>query len=268
VIKPGSVCDSMGTAEALFVAIDQPSSDPMLGRQGYTQGAHVAPGHYYIFGGLYTSGASVEWLRDLLGRDVPLDRLLRDANDVPAGSVGSAFLPHLRLGNAPHPDPRSRGALVGLTTDTTRSMVTRAVLEGLAFEARNTLEPLLHYAGTDRLPDVRLIGGGARNDLLVRIKASVMNARMHVLDLDEATALGAAILGGIGAGIYSDITAALNTITSSPKLVDPTPADVPVYDAYFQQVYRPLYSTLRELNHRLYALSNGNVQQDGQQTDD
>jgi xylulokinase len=255
VVTPGSVCDSMGTAEALFVALDQPSADPTLGRQGYTQGAHVAPGHYYVFGGLYTSGASIEWLRDLLGRDVPLSQLLADAAQVPAGSIGSVFLPHLRLGNAPNPDPRSRGALIGLTTDTTPAAVTRAILEGLAFEARNTVDPLLTYAGARQPHDVRLIGGGARNELLVRIKASVMNANMRVLDLDEATALGAAILGGIGAGVYTDIADALGTIRSSPKVISPTAADVPVYETYFHQVYRPLYAALRDLNHRLYTLS-------------
>jgi xylulokinase len=263
VVTPGSVCDSMGTAEALFVALDQPSADPTLGRQGYTQGAHVAPGHYYIFGGLYTSGASIEWLRDLLGRDLPLDQLLDEAARIPAGSIGSVFLPHLRLGNAPNPDPRSRGALVGLTTDTTRASVTRAILEGLAFEARNTLDPLLAYAGAQQPHDVRLIGGGARNDLLVRIKASVMNADMRVLDLDEATALGAAILGGIGAGVYTDIADALGTIKSSPKLITPTAVDVPVYEDYFQQVYRPLYAAVRDINHRLYALSTGDARHDG-----
>src|SRR5262249_38526403 len=146
--RPGQMLNSLGTAEAVFLPMNEPLDDPRAGRQGYTQGAHVVGDEYYVFGSVYTSGASIEWLRTLLGTDdspVAYDALVNAAADVPTGSLGVTFLPHLRLANPPYDDPRSRGALVGLTTDVGRDVVTRAVFEGIAFESRNSLEPALTY---------------------------------------------------------------------------------------------------------------------------
>ena len=197
--------NSLGTAEALFLPIAQPLADPKAGRQGYTQGAHVVGGGYYAFGGQYTSGASIEWLRDLLGASddpVAYEELIAGAERVPAGSLGVLFLPHLRLANPPYDDPRSRGALIGLTMDAGRDVITRAIFEGLALESRNTLEPLLAYPEVTAPQSVVAIGGGTRNPLLMRVKASVTNRIHHVVEAEEATALGAALLGGLGAGVY------------------------------------------------------------------
>jgi xylulokinase len=253
VTKPGTVLDSLGTAEAIFVAVDQPLSDPKLGRQGYSQGAHVAPGNYYVYGGLYTSGASINWWKDILGEDH--DVMIAKAAGAPAGSLGVGFLPHLRMGDPPHFDARSRGAFVGLTTDVDRGTLTRAVFEGLAYEARATLEPLLEFASIDQIGDVTMIGGGTRNELLTRIKASVFNTTINVVDLEEATALGAAILAGIGAGVYRGIADALSAIRLSTTAVAPTTTDVANYDAYYHEVFQPLYSALRDLNHTIHRLA-------------
>src|ERR687893_1371278 len=125
--QKGTMVNSLGTAEAIFLPLERPLTDPKVGRQGYTQGAHVA-GQYYVFGGQYTSGASVEWVREVLG-GVDYDTLISEAEEVPPGSLGAFFLPHLRLANPPHDDPAARGAFVGLSTDVKRGALFRAVLE-------------------------------------------------------------------------------------------------------------------------------------------
>ena len=212
-----------------FCPIEQPLVDPKAGRQGYTQGAHVVGGGYYAFAGQYTSGASIEWLRDLLGAaDDPLayEELIAGAERVPAGSLGVLFLPHLRLANPPYDDPRSRGALIGLTMDAGRDAVTRAIFEGLAFESRNTLEPLLGYPQVTPPQSVVAIGGGTRNPLLMRIKASVSNLNHHVVDAEEATALGAALLGGLGAGVYADVDEAVGAMRYGQHEIAPEPSEV------------------------------------------
>ncbi|MGH2534347.1 MAG: FGGY-family carbohydrate kinase [Thermomicrobiales bacterium] len=251
IVEPGTVFDSMGTAEALFIPLAKPIANPAFARQGYTQGAHVVPDRYYTFGGLYTSGASVEWYRDVVGRDRPLAELLADAAEVPVGSLGVLFLPHLRIANAPHLDARSRGAFVGLTTDIGRPAMTRALFEGLAFEARTTLEPLLSYAGIEHLAEVTVSGGGSRNDLLMQIKATTLNARMQIIQREEATALGAAMLAGIGAGAYADVGSAVNAVRLPPHTINPVSQEVDRYETIFREVYAPLYDTLRDLNHRI-----------------
>ena len=254
VTETRTMLNSLGTAEAIFLPLERPLTDPEVGRQGYAQGAHVA-GQYYVFGGQYTSGASVEWFRDTLGGGADYDALIDEAEGVPPGSGGAFFLPHLRLANPPYDDPRSRGAFVGLSTDGGRGALFRAVLEGLAFDSRNSLEPLLGHAGLDDLRSIYAIGGGVQNRLLMRIKASVFDHAITVVGVEEATSLGAAILGGIGAGVFEDVPSALGELRYAETPVEPVPEEVPLYDAAFRRVYRRIYPALREVNHEIHGLN-------------
>lgn len=252
VTQHGAVLDSMGTAEALFVALDAPIWDQDFGWAGYTQGAHVVAGKYYAFGGLYTSGASVDWIRSVTGREDRMS-LTGEAEAVPPGSYGATFMPHLRLGGPPNIDGRSRGAFLGLTTDIDQGALVRAVYEGLAYEARFSIEPLVAFAGADTLPDFTVIGGSARNELLLKIKASVMNRPHHVMAIHEATALGAAMLGGLSAGVYRNADDVRSTIALKSTTIEPEPEAARFYEEFYQSVYKQLYATLKPLNHAIYA---------------
>jgi xylulokinase len=252
VTQKGTMLNSLGTAEAIFLPLERPLTDPHIGHQGYTQGAHVA-GQYYVFGGQYTSGASVEWLRETLG-GVDYDTLIAEAEEAPPGSLGAFFLPHLRLANPPYDDPAARGAFVGLSTDVGRGELFRAVLEGLAYDSRNSLEPLLDHSGIDELGAIYAIGGGAQNRLLMRIKATVLNQEITVVGVEEATSLGAAILGGIGADVYADVPSALRELSYAENPVEPDPEEVPFYDAAFRRVYGRLYPSLRGVHHEIQDL--------------
>jgi xylulokinase len=252
VTRTGTMLNSLGTAEAIFLPLERPLTNPRLGEQGYTQGAHVA-GQYYVFGGQYTSGASVEWLREILdGADY--DTLISEAERVPPGSLGTFFLPHLRLANPPYDDPAARGAFVGLSTDVGRGALFRAVLEGLAYDSRNSLEPLLAHAGLDELRAIHAIGGGTQNRLLMCIKATVLNQEIAVSGVEEATSLGAAILGGVGAGVYPDLSSALRELRYDEKPVEPVPDEVAFYDVAFNKVYTRLYPSLRAVHHEIEDL--------------
>ena len=214
-------------------------------------------GGYYVFASTYTSGACIEWLRDLLGAtDDPIsyEDLIAGAERVPAGSLGVLFLPHLRLASPPYDDPRSRGALVGLTMDTNRNAITRAVFEGLALESRNLLEPLLTYPQVTSPQSVVAIGGGTRNPLLMNIKASVSNLTYQIVKADEATALGAALLGGLGAGVYEDVDDAVGAMRYGQQAIAPEPADVPVYESIYYEVYRRFYPSVAPLSQTISDL--------------
>jgi xylulokinase len=210
-------------------------------------------GQYYVFGGQYTSGASVEWLREALG-GVDYDTLIAEAEEVPPGSLGAFFLPHLRLANPPYDDPAAKGAFVGLSTDVKRGALFRAVLEGLAYDSRNSLEPLLAHSGLDELGAIYAIGGGTQNRLLMRIKAAVSNQEITVVGVEEATSLGAAILGGIGADVYADVPSALEELRYTESPVEPAPEEVSFYDAAFRRVYGRIYPSLRGVHHEIQAL--------------
>ena len=183
--------------------------------------------------------------------------MIAEAEEVPPGSLGAFFLPHLRLANPPYDDPAARGAFVGLSTDVKRGALFRAVLEGLAYDSRNSLEPLLAHSGIDELRTIYAIGGGSQNRLLMRIKATVSNQAITVVGVDEATSLGAAILGGIGAGVYADIPSALEELRYAENRVVPVQEEVPFYDAAFRRVYGRIYPSLRGVHHEIQALQTG-----------
>ena len=263
VIEPGSMLNSFGTAEVLVLPLDRPLTDPATGRQGYTQGAHVAGGFPYVFGGQHAAGASIEWAREALGygdAGAAYAALIADAERVPPGSLGACFLPHLRRASPPHVDAKARGALVGLTSDTGRAAIARAVLEGLAFGSRAALEPLLAHPGVRPPGEIVAIGGGTRNALLMRIKATVMNRAFVIAAAEEATTLGAALLAGIAAGVYADVPAAVASLRYDRVVVEPDVAHVAAYDAIYREVYQPLYATLQPLNaaiHRHQSVPGG-----------
>ena len=229
-----------------------------MGRQGYTQGAHARDG-FYTYGGLYTSGICFDWVQRACAGGMDYSELLARAAAVAPGSLGVTFIPHLRLSNTPHMDSQARGAFIGLTTDADTAVLTRAVLEGVAFEGRATIEPLLAYAGLPPLTDATVVGGTARNELLLRIKASVMNMRLHVLETEEACALGAAMLGGIAAGVYGSVEEAVAAIEriDHDHVIEPDPEAVGIYDTIFTDIYQHMYDALRPFNHRLYDLFSG-----------
>ncbi len=253
VTQPGDLLNSMGTAEAVFLPLDKPLTDPEMGAQGYAQGVHVG-GAYYLLGGLYTSGACVDWFRENFAGGADYATLIAEGQQVPAGSLGTIFLPHLRAANPPHLDALARSAFIGLRSDAKRGALFRAVLEGLSYEVRNTLEPMLAYAGLSGLRNIYVTGGGAYNELHIRVKASILNRPLKIVSIKEATALGAALLGGLGAGLYTSLEEGLRQVAYTQEPVDPVSAEARLYDECFRTVYQPLYNALRPLHHALDKL--------------
>ena len=135
--------------------------------------------------------------------------------------------------------------------DAGRDVVTRAIFEGLALESRNTLEPLLSYPQVTAPQSVIAIGGGTRNSLLMRIKASASNLTHHVVEAEEATALGAAVLGGLAAGVYADVDDAVGAMRYSQHEVNPDPTEVPVYESIYSEVYRRFYPSVAPLSQAI-----------------
>lgn len=259
VVSPGMALNSMGTSEVMFLPLQEPLSDPQLGRQGYEVGVHVDGEHYYTWGSIRTSGACVDWFRDLLAQDTGYAQLIEEARQVPAGSLGVSFLPHLRSAATPHFDEKALGAFAGLSTDADRKTLFRAVLEGVAFEIHDALRTLLPYTDTP-LSTMYAIGGGTRNTLLMEIKASVFDQRIQVVDMEEAVALGAAMLGGVASHVYEDVHDAMQRVQHSHTSFEPDAQRVAAYDALFAQVYQHMYAALRPLSHAIYDFREQSLQ--------
>ena len=259
-LVPGVLLDSMGSAEGLTVALAASSTEPEIGRRGYSQGVvEVERPIPYVFGGFPTSGASVEWFRALFGRGASHAELIAEAEEVPPGCHGLTFVPDLRGRLSPTPDPLARGAWFGIGADAARGALYRALLEGLAFEARQTVDSLTELPGLPRIEGVRAIGGNSRNGLLLAIKAAVYDRPIAAAAMPEATALGAALLGGIAAGVLADLPSAVAGLAQRYSITEPRRDWAKLYDAHYRRVYQPAYARLRPLHHAAAELYTGNT---------
>ena len=248
VVRPGLVLDSLGTAEAIVFAAAAPITDPEIIRRRYFQGAMGRGDAYYLGAGINSSGGSVEWLRRVVGGPSNAD-LIAEAASVPAGSGGVLFVPH--FGNSPpEPEDHPRGAFLGLTASASRGVLYRAVLEGLALQARHVLDGMGRLAGVTRPEEIRVIGGGSRNDLFLRIKANAFARRLIVIDEAEASALGAALLGGIAAGLWPDLPQAHRALARPEHVVEPD-ADAARYEEILLGAFLPASEAVRSVNRRL-----------------
>ena len=251
---PGILLDSMGGAEGLFLPLDEPLSAPQLGAYGYSQGIHVTGGHY-LMAGLYTSGVAVDWFRAQCAPQDSYAALTEAARVVPAGSGGALFLPHLRLANPGYPATSSRGAYVGLSFDTDKGALFRATLEGVALEARYSLDQALTLGSLPEPERIVLTGGGTRNPLLMRIKAAVMDRELHIARQADAATWGAALLAGVGMGLYASGAEAASTVQAGADVVAPDPADVAVYARLYADAYVRLHRDLQPLHQILARLN-------------
>lgn len=254
-IRPGTMLDSTGTAEAVIGAGDRLDLGPraLAASLSWTYLAGGAPA---LIGGQSASGGALEWFRNQVLDGVDYAGLLRIATEAGEGPSGIAFLPHLAGGGPPEVNPGSRAAWVGLTYGHSRSAMARAVLEGPVFEVRRMVEAMEELLTGDRTEPVRfnsiaLTGGAARNPLWLQIRADILGRPIQVLEQEESTLLGAAILGGLGVGVYPDLDAAIATAAAaagaadSGRLVQPQPAVAERYDRFFHQVYLPLTQALK-----------------------
>ena len=250
-IHAGDAYDVCGTSEMIAVCLDRPVVAPeLLGRW------HVAPGLWTLIGAMTTSGAALQWLRDRVYAPLGVDdaRASPDLYDVltaeaaasPPGANGLTFLPHLAGERAPWWDSHAKGVFFGLTLGTTRGDMARAVMEGAAYAMRHLIELAEGYGGISMRRITTLGGGAARNPLWRQIRADVWNADLVTSPVPEATALGAALTAGVGAGIYGSYGEAVErAVPTGGEVTTPNPAHRQAYDHGYR-VYRRLYPALME----------------------
>ena len=160
------------------------------------------------------------------------------------------ILPHFTLTGTPYFDTGSRGAILGLTLNTTREEIVSAILSGVTYEMKLNLE-LLHSAGIE-ISRLRAIGGGAKSRVWVQRKANIMGVPVAVLETSEAASLGVAMLAGKAAGIVEDIGVMAQEVVRIKSVCEPDVRVSAKYDELFA-VYRSLYPALRDINHALAA---------------
>jgi xylulokinase len=195
-------------------------------------------------GVMLSAAGSLQWLHDAVAPDASFDALMDEAAKWPPGCEGLLFAPYLAGERTPHADPDARGAFVGLSLRHDRGALVRAVLEGVAYGLRDSLE-LLRALGVR--PDVgRISGGGARSTLWREIVASVLDLPLETVAVEEGSAYGAALLAGCRDGTFSDPRAAVERCVRAAGTTDPQPSWVSAYEEGYAR-FRRLYPALRPL---------------------
>ncbi len=237
-VEPGIVAVTLGTSGVVFAATEAPLVEPEGRLHAF---CHAVPGRWHLMGVMLSAAGSLQWHRDTLAPGTDFNTLVSEAEGIPAGSEGLFFLPYLTGERTPYPDPLARGAWIGLTVRHTRAHMTRAVLEGVAFGFKDMFT-LIQDAGLGAIRQVRISGGGARSPLWRQIMADVLNAELVTVNTTEGAAFGAALLAGVGAGLYPDVdTACRATIQITGRSIPGV--DAAIYPPYYER-YRALYPAL------------------------
>jgi len=247
IIREGVVSATLGTSGVVFAASDTYRVEPEGKLHAF---CHAVPGMWHLMGVMLSAAGSFRWYRDALGelerrraeesgRDA-YDLLTEAAAQVPPGCEGLLFLPYLTGERTPYPDPNARGVFFGLTLRHGKAHLTRAVLEGVTYGLRDSLE-LMRALGL-RIEQVRASGGGARSPLWRQMLADVFNTEIVTVNVTEGAAFGAALLAGVGAGVYGSVAEACERAIQVTGRTQPGPA-VTVYSDYYPR-YRALYPAL------------------------
>ena len=250
VVRDGLVSCSIGTSGVLFAHSDVLSLD-LSGRLHAF--CHAVPERYHLMGVTLAAGASLRWWGEVVGKP-DYDELSELASHAPPGAEGLVFLPYLTGERTPHMDPHARGAFVGLTSRHGLGHLTRAVMEGVAFSLRDSLEITV---GLGIKPNqIRATGGGARSALWRQLLADVMSCPIVRTQADEGPAYGAALLAGVASGMYTDVAEATAQISLRPDICEPNPSAARRYMDYYA-AYRELYPATRSAMHSLSDLARG-----------
>jgi xylulokinase len=239
--RPGPLSVVLGTSGVVFAALERYASDPQARLHAF---CHAVPGAWHAMGVMLSAAGSLRWLRDAIAPGEPYDALTEAAARWPAGTDGLLFLPYLAGERTPYPDPDARGAFVGLELRHDRGALVRAVLEGVAFGLRDSLDLICELGGTPEF--ARVSGGGAASRLWLQIVASVLELPLERVAVDEGAAFGAAILGGVAAEVWPDVGSAVAATVRPGERIEPVAEWVEIYREARQR-YRALYPALRAI---------------------
>jgi xylulokinase len=246
VVSPGAVHATIGTSGVVFASTDRPAMDP---RGRLHTFCHAVPNRWHVMGVTQAAGQSLRWFRDQFGtvdkpEGDPYDALAAEAATVPPGSDGVMWAPYLMGERTPHLDPDARAALIGLAANHRRAHVIRAILEGVAFSLRDSFA--IFEEMKVPVKNIRLGGGGARSRLWRQIQADVYEHAVEIVEAEEGAAYGAALLAGVGGGVWKHVDEACRQAVHVNSVVEPNRESSVVMQRQYQR-YRRIYPALRSI---------------------
>ncbi len=255
IVSKGVLSTSIGTSGVMFVHSDEVKIDPEGRIHTF---CHAVRGKWHMMGVNLSAGGSLQWFRNELCKADAAEAkrcnkevyevLTAEAQTVPAGSQGLFFLPYLSGERTPHADPDARGCFVGLTLAHTRGHLIRAIMEGVTYSMRDSLE-IIEGLGVP-VRQIRASGGGSRSPLWRQIQADVFGRKVVTINSEEGAAYGVALLAAVGAGAFKNISEACD---AAIRVVQETAPNQPAKNSYdrafpiYQQLYRSLKKDFKSI---------------------
>lgn len=257
VVRQGIASVALGTSGVVFVHDDAYQVDEAYRLHSF---CHGVPGKWHRMGVMLAAGGSLQWWRNHFAHE-ELERAQQEGKDVyelltslaetaPLGSEGLLFLPYLTGERTPHPDPKARGAFIGLNMRHSKAHLTRAVLEGITFGLRDSLE-LMKESGIP-IHELRVNGGGARSPFWRQLIADIFGIPVVTVNSTNGPAYGAAVMAASGV-LQRNITELCDEWIQVTDRVEPNLKIHAEYEAYYQ-IFRSLYRTLQSTFHQLSDL--------------
>jgi xylulokinase len=262
-VREGVVSVTIGTSGVVFASMDRFAATPNGELHAF---CHALPNTWHVMGVMLSAGGSLQWWRNVLRQvgDLGLangsvshalqslnyDQLLSATNESSAGAEGLIFLPYLTGERTPHPDPLARGAFIGLTTRHTQAHLARAVVEGITYGLRDSLE-LARSLGIT-VNEIRVAGGGAKSAIWRQMLADIFECEITLINSTEGGAFGVALLSGVGVGVWKDAREACDATLRVTNRVSPS-KNTFTREAYKKsyEVYRTLYPILKSTFGRM-----------------
>ena len=251
VVKEGRLKSTTGTGTFILAYSKTVRLDP--GHRVLCS-RHVVPGAFVVEASMFTTGSALKWFRDNLGSEErtiaddrgidPYEVITEEADKIPAGSEGVIHIPHFVGAGAPNWNPHSRGVFAGLALGHTRAHIIRAILEGVSYEIRTNVEVMRELGLPSQ--EVRVTGGAARSETWMQIQADVLRMPVIRTQMEEATAVGAAILACKGIGVFKSVASAAEEMVRTLPPLKPTKQTLDVYQKGYKK-FKELYSAISGL---------------------
>lgn len=249
IFTPGMAADGTGTVECITPLFQRPVSKEVLYEGGYAIIPYVTEGTFVTYGFSFTGGALLKWYRDKLYTTAytaecqPGESIYEQLNEgIKEEPTKLLVLPHYSGAGTPYMDDNSRGAIIGLTMETTSAEIYQALMESVAYEMKVNLEEL-QKAGI-RIRQLHATGGGAKSARWLQIKADILNIPISTLSTAQAGTLGCIMLAGVACGIYKDLEEAGKIFVKAEKTYYPREAVHRKYEGMYQK-YKRMYAAVR-----------------------
>ncbi len=237
-VKPGIVTETTGTALAVVATTPSLLEDTRM-----VVGRHAAKDRFFAMPFTITSAIVLKWFRDLCEEGISYDSFLKGVENVAPGCDGLTVLPHFAGTASPTFNHNARGVFAGLALGHTRAHIARAIMESCCCLLQECVELIIEH-GLD-IRSIRSLGGAARNDLWLQMKADMLGVEVERPECSDAASLGAAVLAAVGTGAFGSIEEASESWYRPARVFEPNPS--------LYACYRDIYERYLDIYRRLYG---------------